>query len=332
MAGGTERVLRRRIKSVQSTKKITKAMELIAASRIVKAQARVAAARPYSEQITEVIRNLTAAGAGQSNPLLTPREEIRTVGFVVIAADRGLSGGYNSTVIRAAERQLQAEVAAGRDYALILVGKKVAKYFRFRGYKIAAAFDGFSDEPSYENAREVAEAVVSRFNAGEIDQVELAYTQFLSVATQRVQVRRFLPLEAAAISETAETGPAADYEFEPAPSAILDQIVPRYVESRLYAAMLDAAASQHAAQQRAMKSATDNADELIKVLTRGMNRARQDSITTEIIEIASGAEALAAAASGESDYLRDRIEDPDLFRHFHRNLDRRNHPHSEEHR
>jgi len=307
MAGGAERILRRRIKSVQSTKKITKAMELIAASRIVKAQARVAAARPYSEQITEVIRNLAAAGAGMSNPLLTPRDEVRTVGFVVIAADRGLSGGYNSTVIRAAERQLQAEVAAGRQYRLVLVGKKAAKYFRFRGYDIAAAFDGFSDEPSYEDARTVAQSVVGLYESGEIDQVELAYTQFLSVATQRVQVRRFLPLEAEAITETSEaTGPSADYEFEPAPAAILDQIVPRYVESRLFAALLDAAASQHAAQQRAMKSATDNADELIKVLTRGMNRARQDSITTEIIEIASGAEALAAAASGEVDYLQDR--------------------------
>jgi F-type H+-transporting ATPase subunit gamma len=331
MAGGQERVLRRRIKSVQSTKKITKAMELIAASRIVKAQARVAAARPYSEQITEVIRNLAAAGAGRSNALLTPREEVRTIAFVVIAADRGLSGGYNSTVIRAAERQLQAEVANGRQYKLILIGKKAAKYFRFRGYAVEAAFDGFSDEPSYENAREVAGAVMALYEAGEIDQVELAYTQFLSVATQRVQVKRFLPLEAAAITETATTGPTADYEFEPDPTAILDEIIPRYVESRLFAAMLDAAASQHAAQQRAMKSATDNADELIKVLTRSMNRARQDSITTEIIEIASGAEALAAAASGEVDYLHDRIEDPDLFRHWDRNLDRRAHPHTEEH-
>jgi F-type H+-transporting ATPase subunit gamma len=330
MAGGQERVLRRRIKSVQSTKKITKAMELIAASRIVKAQARVAAARPYSEQITEVIRNLAAAGAGRSNALLTPREEVRTVGFVVIAADRGLSGGYNSTVIRAAERQLQAEVADGRQYKLILIGKKAAKYFRFRGYEVEAAFDGFSDEPSYENAREVAAVVMSLYESGAIDQVELAYTQFLSVATQRVQVKRFLPLEAAAITE-APTGPTADYEFEPEPAAILDEIIPRYVESRLFAAMLDAAASQHAAQQRAMKSATDNADELIKVLTRSMNRARQDSITTEIIEIASGAEALAAVASGEVDYLHDRIEDPDLFRHWDRNMDRRSHPHTEEH-
>jgi F-type H+-transporting ATPase subunit gamma len=333
MAGGQERVLRRRIKSVQSTKKITKAMELIAASRIVKAQARVAAARPYSEQITAVIGNLASAGAGASNPLLVPRDDVRTVGFVVIAADRGLSGGYNSTVIRAAERQLQAEVAAGRDYRLILVGKKATKYFRFRGYKIETSFEGFADAPTYENARAVAAAVMRLYGDGEIDQVELAYTQFLSVASQRVHVRRFLPLEAIGevASAEASTGPSADYEFEPEPAAILDEIVPRYIESRLFAAMLDAAASQHAAQQRAMKSATDNADELIKVLTRSMNRARQDSITTEIIEIASGAEALAAAASGEVDYLHDRIEDPDLFRHWDRSLDRRTHPHEEHH-
>ncbi|MEA3078349.1 MAG: F-type H+-transporting ATPase subunit gamma [Actinomycetota bacterium] len=333
MAGGQERVLRRRIKSVQSTKKITKAMELIAASRIVKAQARVAAARPYSEQITAVIGNLASAGAGASNPLLVPRDEVRTVGFVVIAADRGLSGGYNSTVIRAAERQLQADVAAGRDYRLVLVGKKATKYFRFRGYKIEASFEGFSDAPTYENARAVAAAVMRLYADGEIDQVELAYTQFISVASLRVHVRRCLPLEAIGeiASAEASTGPSADYEFEPEPGAILEEIVPRYIESRLFAAMLDAAASQHAAQQRAMKSATDNADELIKILTRGMNRARQDSITTEIIEIASGAEALAAAASGEVDYLHDRIEDPDLFRHWDRNLDRRTHPHEEPH-
>ena len=331
MAGGQERILRRRIKSVQSTKKITKAMELIAASRIVKAQARVAAARPYSDQITEVIRNLAAAGAASSNPLLVPRDEIRTVGYVVVTADRGLAGGYNSNVIRAAERDLQARRAEGKEYSLILVGKKAANYFRFRGYTIDAQFAGFSDAPTYENAREVAREVMQRYRDGSIDHVELAYTQFRSVATQRVEVRRFLPLEAAAITEGAVTGPQADYEFEPAPGAILDEIVPRYVESRLFAAFLDAAASEHAARQRAMKSATDNADELIKVLVRQMNRARQDSITTEIIEIASGAEALAQSASGESDLLRDRIEDPDLFRHFHRDLDRRAHPHSEEH-
>jgi F-type H+-transporting ATPase subunit gamma len=313
--GGAERALRRRIKSVQSTKKITKAMELIAASRIIKAQARVAAARPYSEQITEVIRNLAAGGAALNNPLLTPREEIRRVGFVVITADRGLAGGYNSTVIRAAERALEAERQRGRDYSLVLVGKKAANYFRFRGYKIDAAFAGFSDNPTYENARQVAAAVVAPFENGEVDQVELAYTQFLSVATQRVQLRRFLPLETDALADVAAapTGPTADYEFEPAPGAILEQIVPRYVESRLYAALLDAAASEHAARQRAMKSASDNADEVIKVLSRQMNRARQDAITTEIIEIASGAEALAQAASGATDYLQDATSRADLF-------------------
>jgi F-type H+-transporting ATPase subunit gamma len=331
MAGGQERVLRRRIKSVESTKKITKAMELIAASRIVKAQARVAAARPYSEQITDVILNLSGAGASMSHPLLTPRDDVRTVGFVVITADRGLAGGYNSTVIRAAERALEAEVAAGRDYSLILAGKKALNYFRFRGYRIDASFTGFSDAPTYEDARAIAAEVRSRFDGGAIDQLELVYTQFLSVASQRVTVRRFLPLEAAGIASAA-AGPQADYEYEPDPGAILDAIVPRYVEARLYAALLDAAASEHAARQRAMKSATDNADELIKVLSRSMNRARQDSITTEIIEIASGAEALAAAAGGEVDYLHDRIEDPDLFRTFRRDLDRRAHPHSEEQR
>jgi len=173
------------------------------------------------------------------------------------------------------------------------VGKKVQRYFRFRGYKVDVAFTGFSDNPSYENARQVADEVIERFERGAVDQVELAYTQFLSVAVQRVQVRRFLPVEAEGLTGAgAEEGPGA-YEFEPEPERILGHIVPRYVESRLYAAMLDAAASQHAFQQRAMKAATDNAEELTKVLQRRMNRARQDSITTEIIEIASGAAAMA---------------------------------------
>jgi F-type H+-transporting ATPase subunit gamma len=296
MPGGAERLLRRRIRSFQSMKKITKAMELISASRIVKAQAKVAAARPYSEQITDVIRNLTAAGAGSGQPLLTPSDDVRTVGFIIVTADRGLAGGYNSGIIRLAERALQQEVAAGRNYSLMLVGKKAVAYFKYKGYRIDASFTGFSDNPSYENAREVADEVIRRFSEGELDQVELCYNQFLSLATQRPIVRRFLPMEAAAVTESAATGPTADYEYEPEPGAILEQIVPRYVESRLFAAMLDAAASEHAFRQRAMKAATDNADELIKVLNRQMNRARQDSITTEIIEIASGAEALAQDA------------------------------------
>jgi F-type H+-transporting ATPase subunit gamma len=316
MAGGKERVLRRRIKSVESTKKITRAMELISASRIVKAQQRVAAARPYSEQITEVIRNLAKGGAGKSHALLSERETINKVGFVVVAADRGLAGGYNSAVIRAAERSLKEHQARGRDYSLILVGKKAADYFRFRGYRVDAVFTGMTDQPRYEDARQVAEEVMRRFEEADVDLVELAYTQFLSLGTQTVRVRQFVPIEAAAITETPASdtaGLAADYEFEPEPDAILDKLLPRYAEARLFAAMLDASASEHAARQRAMKSATDNAEELIKVLQRSMNRARQESITTEIMEIVGGAEALAQAATGGEDLLVDRTFAQDLL-------------------
>ena len=313
MAGGKERILRRRIKSIESTKKITKAMELIAASRIVRAQQRVAAARPYSEQITEVIRNLASAGAGGNNPLLAERETIARIGYVVVTADRGLAGGYNSGVIRATERSLVAEREQGRDYALFLLGKKAIDYFRFRKYDIEAAFTGMSDQPHYENAREVAAVVMAKFEAGEVDEVRLVYTQFLSVGTQRVVERRFMPIEQAAITETPAEGPQADYEYEPNPEGILERLLPRYAEARLFAAMLDAAASEHAARQRAMKSATDNAEELIKVLARSMNRARQESITTEIMEIVGGAEALAQAASGGVDLLVDRTTREDLL-------------------
>ena len=313
MAGGQERVLRRRIKSVESTKKITRAMELISASRIVKAQQRVAAARPYSEQITEVIRNLAKAGAGKSHPLLQERDSVAKVGFVVIAADRGLAGGYNSAVIRAAENSLKAHQAQGRDYSLILVGKKAADYFRFRGYRVDAVFTGMTDQPRYEDARQVAEEVMRRFGEGDVDLVELAYTQYLSVGTQHVRVRQFIPIDTAVITEPVAEGPQADYEYEPEPDAILDRLLPRYAEARLFAALLDASASEHAARQRAMKSATDNAEELIKVLQRSMNRARQESITTELTEIVSGAEALAQAASSGDDLLVDRTFAQDLL-------------------
>ena len=299
MAGGRERILRRRIRTIQSTKKITRAMELIAASRIVRAQQRVAAARPYSEQITEVIRSLAAGGVQLKHPLLNPEREVRRVGFVVIAADRGLCGAYNSAVIRTGERALQAEVARGREYALVLVGRKAVSYFRYRRYRIDAAFEGMTDQPTYEDARQVAAAVIEPFEAGEIDQVELVYTQFLSAGTQRVLVRRLLPIDTGAVAEGGGEL-RADYEFEPDPGEILARLLPRYVEARLFAAMLDAAASEHAARQRAMKSATDNAEDLIVRLTRVMNRARQDSITTEIMEIVGGAEALRQAkAAGE---------------------------------
>jgi len=307
MAGGTERVLRRRIKSVQSTKKITKAMELIAASRILKAQNRVQAARPYSEQITEVIRNLAAAGAGQGSALLQQREDVRTVAFVVVSADRGLAGAYNSGVIRAAEREIQQERARGVQTRLVTIGKKATNYFRFRGYELDETFLGFSEEPTYEDARRVAEAVVRRFEAGEYDRVDIVTTQFISAAVQRVVQRRFVPLELDTAAEA--TGPTADYEFEPGPGEILDRLLPRYAEARLYAALLEGSASFFAAQQRAMKSATDNAEELITKLSRVMNRARQDAITTEIMEIVGGAEALRQGQAGGSDLLADKALD-----------------------
>jgi F-type H+-transporting ATPase subunit gamma len=304
MPGGQERALRRRIRSVQATKKITKAMELIATSRIVKAQQRVAAARPYSERITEVLRNLAAAGAGGDSPLLTERDDVRTVAYVVIAADRGLCGAYNSSVIRAAERSMLRQRAEGRQTRLVTVGKKAATYFRFRGWDIDAHFQGFADQPAYEDARSIAEHVVTQFGSGEYDLVELAYTQFLSVASQRVVIRRFVPLDRSMIEQAAE-GPHADYEFEPDPQEILDRLLPRYAEARLYAALLDGAASFLAAQQRAMKSATDNAEDLIVRYSRAMNRARQDAITTEIMEIVGGAEAMRAAKADGSDLLVD---------------------------
>jgi F-type H+-transporting ATPase subunit gamma len=333
MASGQERVLRRRIKSVQSTKKITKAMELISASRIAKAQERVAAARPYSERITEVIRNLAAAGAGGDSPLLNPRPEVTTVAYVVVAADRGLAGGYNSTVIRAAERAMAADREAGRQTALITVGKKATGYFRFRGWEIAESFTGFSDEPTYEDARGVATFVAQRFESGEYSEVHLAYTQFLSLGTQIAHVVQYMPLDTSAITESAEaSGPTADYEFEPSPSEILERLLPRYAEARLYAGMLDAAASEHAARQRAMKSATDNAEDMIIKLSRVMNRARQDAITTEIMEIVGGAEALRQAQSASDDLLIDEVNVHDVFtpRHDHPQAHRTDHFSSQE--
>ncbi|MBL8778753.1 MAG: F0F1 ATP synthase subunit gamma [Acidimicrobiales bacterium] len=292
MAGGQERALRRRIKSVQSTKKITRAMELIAATRVVKAQERANAARPYSQQITNVILDLVGLGAQADHPLLREDNDANRSAFVVVTSDRGLCGAYNSAVIRAAEREIVARQAEGKDYALVLVGKKANTYFRFRNYDIAASFYDLTDRPDYEDARAVSEVVRSMFEAGEVDTVDLVYQRFLSAGSQEVVVRRFLPLET--VDPNAD-GPAemhASIEFDPSPGVILDELLPRYVEARLFAALLDASASEHAARQRAMKAATDNAEELIISLSRVMNRARQDAITGEIMEIVGGAEAL----------------------------------------
>jgi F-type H+-transporting ATPase subunit gamma len=297
MAGGQERILRERIRSIQATKKITRAMELIAASRIVKAQARVTAAVPYSDQITEVVKDLAASGASSDSPLLAGRSEIKKTCYVAITADRGLCGGYNSGVQRSTEGEVKADVLAGRDYVIIPIGRKAEGYFRFRGYHLGQAFNGFSDQPSYADARAIGEHVVELYTSGEVDSVELVYTRFVSAGTQEVVLRPLVPLQSETITggdgRAASTdGSGGEYEFEPDPTTILDSLVPRYIEARIYAALLNAAASEHAFRQRAMKAATDNAEELIKSLSRIMNRARQDSITTEIMEIVSGAEAL----------------------------------------
>jgi len=254
---------------------------------------------PYAETITEVVHDLSDAGAGADNPLLNPRPEIRKVGLVVIAADRGLCGGYNAFVQRAAEASVREHTALGRGYGIVAVGRKIESYFRFRNYTIDAAFAGFSEQPSYEDARAVAARVLTPFLAEEYDRVEIVYTQFISAGTQEVVVRPLIPVEpdppapGAEGSHADETSPS--YDFEPSPDAILEQLLPRYVEARVFAGLLNAAASEHAARQRAMKAATDNADDLIISLTRIMNRARQDSITTEIMEIVGGAEALRSA-------------------------------------
>ncbi|MEC9087994.1 MAG: F0F1 ATP synthase subunit gamma [Actinomycetota bacterium] len=303
MAGGQERILRRRISSIDATKKITRAMELIAASRIVKAQGRVQATKPYSEKVTDVIANLAGGGAGVDHPLLAQPGDINRVAYVVIAADRGLCGGYNNNVLRAVERSIDSDRAAGRDYALILSGKKAAGYFSFRGYDVHAAFEGFSDQPNYSDAKAMAESVAELFENGEAQQVQLAYTRFLSMGSQEVTVDQFMPLEASEIGAEATEEAGGGYEFEPEPSEILGRLLPRYAEARLYAALLEASASEHAARQRAMKAATDNAEDLKINLTRIMNRARQDAITTEIMEIVGGAEAMSQDDDGDLEDL-----------------------------
>ena len=295
MAGGQERILRGRIKSVQATKKITRAMELIAASRIVKAQQRVVAAVPYSDMITEVVRDLSAAGSGKEMPLLAGREVVKNVCYVVLTADRGLCGGYNSGVMRATEGEIKQDALQGRGHTIVAIGRKAESYFRFRGYNVANNFTGFTDSPTYSIAKEIGEYVTGLYVDGTVDRVELVYTRFVTSGNQEVVQRPLVPLDAqVAEGGDAKNASGADYEFEPTPEAILETLLPRYVEARVYAALLNAAASEHAFRQRAMKAATDNAEELIKNLSRIMNRARQDSITTEIMEIVSGAEAMSS--------------------------------------
>ena len=294
MASAELRAIRRRIRSVESTKKITRAMELIAASRIVKARERVSASRPYAEKMIEVIRNVGRASGDVGHPLLE-RREVRMMGVLVVTSDRGLAGAYNSSVMRMAEarmNQLQAEDVPVRLYA---VGKKAQTYFSFRRYDIADSFFGVTDQPAYEDARRIGVALMEDYAAGAVDAVEVFYTVYqsaLSYVPTRIELLPVTP--PAADDRQEESGRAISYEYEPDPAAILGRLLPRYVESALYGQLLDSSASEHASRQRAMKAATENADELIKVLRRTANQARQAEITTEIAEIVGGAQALAA--------------------------------------
>jgi F-type H+-transporting ATPase subunit gamma len=296
------RAIKRRITSVKSTQKITSAMELIASSRIIRAQQRVEAARPYAEEMRNLMASVSANAGRVDHPLLREREGATSVGTIVVTADRGLAGAYNSNVIRAAERDLREQDA---DPKLFLVGKKGVTYFRFRGYYFEDSWMGFSEQPRIENARDVARAVSESFSDGEVDKVKLAFTRFESALRQRPTVIQLLPLPREELEELEEERNkeerTAEYVFEPAPEEILNYLLPRYVEGLIYQGMLEAAASEHAARRRAMKAATDNADELIETLTRNYNQARQAEITTEIMEVVGGAEALTAAARGGSE-------------------------------
>jgi F-type H+-transporting ATPase subunit gamma len=300
--GAQLRVYRRRIRTVQSTKKITKAMELIAASRIGRLQARRNAALPYARELT---RALAALGnASLKHPMLTGVDNPRRAGVLVVTSDRGLAGGYNVNVLKRANGLIAELHAAGRETALYVIGRKGATYYRFRRVETAGVWTGFSEQPQFLDARAATEAVVAAVAAtseGEangqagVDELYLVYTVFESAITQSPTVAKVAPVQIEGEAEE-EAGPAASYEFEPEPEELLDVLLPRYISARIFAALLESAASESASRRRAMKSASDNADDLMTTFTRLANQARQAEITQEISEIVGGADALAAAA------------------------------------
>ncbi|HEY1827029.1 MAG TPA: ATP synthase F1 subunit gamma [Acidimicrobiales bacterium] len=295
MAGGQERALRRRIRSVQSTRKITKAMELIAASRIVRAQARIQANKPYREGMERILRETAAADPTAAAKLLGTPESPERIGILAIVGDRGLAGSYNSGVMRATERLIVEYRRAGVEVTLWTVGKKAISYFRYRGVEVTHSFVDMADRPEFADARAVASMVAAPFVAGEVDLIQMISTRFISAGTQVVETKQMLPLPLPEVSEedTTDDSHLVGYtEFEPEPEQLLAELAPRALEAEIFAAFLEGTASFFTAQQRAMAAATDNADDLVRTLTRVMNRARQDAITTEIMEIVGGAEAL----------------------------------------
>ncbi|GAA4563390.1 F0F1 ATP synthase subunit gamma [Planotetraspora kaengkrachanensis] len=297
--GAQLRLLRRRIKSVKSTAKITRAQELIASSRIVKAQQRMHAAVPYEREITHAVSAVLSNTSSVDHPLTVAKEQPATAGVLIVTSDRGFCGGFNANVLREAEA-LKAHLSGrGLEVKPFVVGRKGITWHRFRSREMSGEWDGFSDNPSYGHAKEIADALISSFKEADgIDEIHVVYTEFVSMLTQEVVVKRILPLEVEETEATPETV-MPYYEFEPTAGDVLDSLLPRYIESRIFNALLQSAASEHAARRRAMKSATDNANELISVFTRQMNQARQAEITQEISEIVGGANALADAAAGK---------------------------------
>jgi F-type H+-transporting ATPase subunit gamma len=296
--GAKLRLVRRRIRSVQSTKKITRAMELIASSRIVKAQQRVESSRPYAVQLTRAMEDLARQTGAVQHPLLEDRERPTKAGLLVVTSDRGLAGAYNANVLKVAEGVMHEVRGRDLEPVLYVVGKKGIGYFRFRGVPMRQTWQGFSEVPPYEEAERIGRALISDFGDEEIDELHAAYTDFRSAFTLRATTKRFLPIAPEEVTGTRLGIVHPEYLFEPEPDQILDHLLPQYVITKVYAALLESAASENAARRRAMKAATDNAEDLIKVLTRQANRARQDEITTEIMEIVGGSEALAAASEG----------------------------------
>ncbi|MGY1856687.1 F0F1 ATP synthase subunit gamma [Modestobacter sp. SYSU DS0290] len=318
---GSLRALRRRIRSTRSTKKIFSAQELIAGARIVRAQARVEASKPYSREITRVLSAL-AGSASLDHPLLTERENPRRVAVLVITSDRGFAGSYNVNVLRRTEELLGLLRDEGKEPLLYVVGRKGETYYRFRERAIEDSWTGFSEQPGYENAQEVGRTLIEAFTAGEddadgdagadgllgVDELHIVYTEFRSLLSQVPVAKRMAPLVVEEVDELEEgqsgngsdrSEPVASYEFEPSPEQLLDALLPKYVTTRIYAAMLEAAASESASRRRAMKSASDNAEELAKNLSRQANQARQAEITQEISEIVGGADALVSAGQDD---------------------------------
>jgi F-type H+-transporting ATPase subunit gamma len=290
------RVVRRRIRTVQSTQKITRAFELISASRVLRAQQQVEASRPYTNLITHALTSVASTEVTVSHALLESRAEIKAAGVLVITSDRGLAGPYNANVLRTAAELMARLQADGVEPRLYVTGRKGVAYYRFRRRELADSWIGLADRPEYDDAKQVADTMLQAFLDHEVDDLHIVFTDFVTAGTQRAVARRIIPL---VVEETTERPPEPIpmYIYEPDAQGVLDALLPRYVEARVFTAMLEAAASEHAARRRAMKAATDNATELIEDLTREYNQARQAEITQEIMEIVGGAEALQTTGS-----------------------------------